>query len=181
MPYIKPEIWFPVVTLIIGSLITALFDWLKDRRTLSRESVSRKELRSDALRLKRIEFQRSTLLDLQITAHSLCRQAALANLALVQAEREGQRNTKLPGTVAEDLRAASANFQLLRVRVRDSQIRMLCDALTEVVSIIAMSDSTKVSNGALVNATSVYNEMNEKIGLILRSLDSDEESLASER
>lgn len=146
---------------------------------MSRESVSRKELRSDALRLKRIEFQRSTLLDLQVAAHNLCRQAALTNLALVQAEREGRRNTKLPGTLAEDLRAASANFQLLRVRVQDSQIRALCDALIEVVSMVAISNNTEASNDALVSATLVHNKINERIGLVLRSLDSDEESLAS--
>src|SRR5215831_5411276 len=59
---IPPETWFPVVTLITGVMLKAVFDMMTDRRTALREREARRDQRRDALRLKRVEFQRATLM-----------------------------------------------------------------------------------------------------------------------
>jgi hypothetical protein len=62
---VKPETWFPVVTLIVGAVGKGFGDFLNDKRKTKAEKEARHEQRLDALRLRRVEFQRSTLLDLQ--------------------------------------------------------------------------------------------------------------------
>lgn len=178
MQDIKPEVWFPIFTLIVGSLLAAWHDRNKDRRTLERERASRLEQRNDVLRLKRLEFQRATLLDLQVASHDLCRCASQAHLADEFAKREGKTPNQIrqPGALAEDLRLALSKFQLLRVRVRDDDIRQLCTELIDATSLVALRNATHESNDQLMEMTIVHAQLHERTGAVLRGLDDDEES-----
>jgi hypothetical protein len=70
---LKPETWFPVITLIAGAGLTGILAFMADRRKLFGEKEARKDQRLDAARIRRIEFQHATLLELQEAMAKLAR------------------------------------------------------------------------------------------------------------
>jgi len=177
---IPSAVWLPIATLILGGVLTAFFDAQKDRRALDREREARKDQRSDTLLLKRIEFQRDTLLALQDAIASFGRFTGQMHLHDEQVFRETKEwgKSQLGEEISNGAFAANVLLDKLRVRVDDdtireqtSRFRLLCLAVGE-----ARSEST--STGALNEAMAVMAPLHERIGEVLRNLDKDEEAVA---
>ncbi|MDI6835818.1 MAG: hypothetical protein QMD99_08900 [Rhizobiaceae bacterium] len=78
---IPSDVWFPVVTLIIGSVLKGLYDLMADQRVERREKAARLEMRHDAQMLRKTEFQRKTILELQEEVAKLARATGQMNHA----------------------------------------------------------------------------------------------------
>jgi hypothetical protein len=178
---IPPETWFPVVTLIIGVVLKAVFDMLTDRRTALREREARQDQRRDALRLKRVEFQRATLLELQEAISQLARFAGQAHHQDLLAYRGSGAWRKRPLTeeVNQGFLTAQTSVGRLRVRVGDQRVRQLAELLSTVCTNAVLSANEGASEHALRDMMAVLTDLQEQIGAILRNLDDDEDRTAS--
>src|SRR4051794_25780939 len=85
---VPPQVWFPVITLIIGAILKGIFDLVADYRRAHREREARREHRDEAISFRRAEFQRTTLLELQENVAILMRFAAQAHHHDVMAYRQ---------------------------------------------------------------------------------------------
>jgi hypothetical protein len=179
---IPPETWFPVVTLIIGAVLKAVFDMMTDRRTARREREARQDQRRDALRLKRVEFQRATLLELQEAISQLARFTAQAHDQDVSAYRGSGawRKQLLTEEVNQGFLSAQTSLGGLRVRVRDQQVRQLAELLSTACTNVVLSTNEAASeHGLFRQVMPALTDLQEQIGAILRNLDDDEERIAS--
>jgi hypothetical protein len=178
---IPPETWFPVVTLIIGAVLKAVFDMMTDRRTARREREARQDQRRDALRLKRVEFQRATLLELQKAISQLARftgQAQHQDLLAYRGSGAGRKQL-LTEEVNQGFLSAQTSVGRLRVRVRDQRVRQLAELLSTACTNVVLSTNEAASEHALRQVTSALTDLQEQIGAILRNLDDDEDRIAS--
>jgi hypothetical protein len=179
---IPPETWFPVVTLIIGLVLKAVFDMTTDWRTASREREARQDQRRDAFRRTHIEFQRATLLELQEAIQQLARCTGQAHQEDVLASRAAGAWKKQPLTkeVNEDFLRARTSIILLRVRVRDEEIRRLAELFSSACNATIFSETEGAAHDALqLRVIPAVTDLHERIGTILRSLDDDEDRIAS--
>ncbi|MBF6990779.1 hypothetical protein [Cupriavidus sp. IK-TO18] len=169
---ISQEVWFPVLTLILGALLKGAGDWATDSRKDKREAGARNAER----RIKRNELQRATLLELQEMAARLGRFAGRAHHEDAMAVRRGGTWGKslLGNEVSEGLRSASADVIKLSVRVRDGDIRELASRFVGQCAAASMAKSESESERKLNEAIDTDNVLNERIGKVLRALDDDE-------
>src|SRR5688572_11116413 len=70
---IPVETWFPVVTLLAGTALGGILEALRDGRARQREDGARRHAIDEANRLRRMEFQRVSLLSLQDECTKLIR------------------------------------------------------------------------------------------------------------
>jgi hypothetical protein len=178
---ISPTIWFPVVTLIIGAVLKAIFDALTDRRAARREREARQEQRRDAFHLRLIEFQRSTLLELQEVASQLARFTGQAQHQDEMAYRASGTWGKQPLTdeVDQGFLKAQTDINRLRVRVRDPNIRQLAQQFFEACVEVSISKTKADSERAFHQVSTTLIELHEHIGATLSNLDSDEDQIGS--
>lgn len=174
---VPSETWFPVITLIIGALLKGTFDALTDRRIEKRERAARRERRLDEIQLRRANFQRATLLELQEAISQLARFTGKSHHLDVVAHRKTGKWQKqyLPEDLGEGLLVANTNVSRLRVRVRDEEIRRLAESFSKNCADIAVSGGEAVAEKTLRQMGSVLVELHERIGLVLRNLDDDED------
>jgi hypothetical protein len=166
-----------VVTLIAGALLKGIFDALTDRRVSRRERDARQEQRQDALRLRRVEFQRATLLELQEAVFQLARFTGRAQHQDVVAYRSSGtwRKHLLTEEVNQGFLRSQISIGRLRVRVRDEHVRQLAERFTSVCADIVFTATEAESENVLRLMVLASSELHEQIGAILRKLD-DEES-----
>jgi hypothetical protein len=179
---IPPEIWFPVITLIVGASLKALFDSVTDRRTARREREAREEQRTDSTRLRRIEFQRATLLELQETLLQLMRFTyQVHHHDLISHHESGAwQKGKLPEEIDEGSRVALANFNKFRVRISDKFIRQIAKDLSTTCAQIGITPDKQASEQIITRALLLSQDLQEKIGDALRTLDSDEDKITND-
>lgn len=171
------DIWFPVFTLVLGILLKGWFDAASDKRTLQREREARREQRQDALRFRRIEFQRETLLELQDAVGKLIRTTGAMNHADVMAYREtGEwRKQKLGEKLNEDFTNAQGLTARLRVRIHDEEVRNSAQELSNTCIRILMAESETIAEAGFDNLYGIIDKLSERVGAVLRSLDQDEQ------
>lgn len=165
--------WFPVVTLVSGYLLKVLSDWLTHRRTREREREAREALRHDQLEERRTTFQRQNLLDLQEAVNDLARAAGAANVQDNRAYRQtGQWQKQLLGEeLSENFRLAARRTSILNSRVRDDLVRELVQRFKDVSTGASFSPSKEAADSALNTMASVFEELNDRIGMLLRRMD----------
>jgi len=174
---ISATTWFPVVTLIIGLLLKGAFDVFADNRRLAREQVARLEQFTLEGIVRRNEFQRTTLLELQLALE----QVSLLTMRAVVADREAFEVTSvwkknfLGEEINEPLRASMAQVNRLTVRIRHDDLRealgefrCTCDALVH-----AQDEDSETHH--TVNMAAQLVEIQHAIGTELRRLDDVEE------
>src|SRR3989339_699152 len=170
---VPTQTWFPVVTLIIGLVLKGFFDFLTDSRTVKREREARSEQRRDTIHLQRVDFQRTTLLELQESAHRLSRLTVKTHLhyeAEYSKTGEWQRQ-ELPEGVDEDLREAHSRVSLLRVRIRDEEARKLAEAfISSCVSVNFASSKEAAYSAFMTQMPFSHEKFQERIGIVLRNL-----------
>jgi hypothetical protein len=176
---IASQTWFPVVTLIIGVVLKAGFDALADRRAAAREREARLEQRLNTVRVRRADFQRSTLLELQESISSLMRYTGQSNHEDVVAYRKTGvwKKQYLTDEVDEGFRASQVNVSRLRVRVRDENIRELVELFSQACVNSVLADSELAAQSEMLHMASVLAQAHERIGFVLRSLDDDEDKV----
>ena len=176
------QVWFPVVTLVVGALLKGIFDMLSDRRSHRREREARYEQRRDALALRRAEFQRETLLKLQDVISQMTRLTGRINHEDVMAFRQSGawRQNRLPEDVNQGYLEATMQMGQLRVRVRDDSIRELAAHFSSTCAGVGMATSEDESRALIDEIVSVRDQLVERLGAVLRSLDDGEDQILAD-
>ena len=179
MEALSPTVWFPVVTLVIGISLKAIFDALTENRKVALERESRVERRKEIILLQRIDLQRKALGDLQIALSDLMRSVSVQQQYLRKKYREtgfwGESDA--PPSVDETARTNFRAVTLMKVRVGNDEIRELAEKLSSSCSTITLVDSDEVGQALYNTSALMYSEINEKIGCALRALEHDEQAL----
>jgi hypothetical protein len=168
--------WFlPIATLLLGYIAKSVTDWIDFRRTSERERNGREESRRDRLLERRADFQRQTLLDLQEAMMRLMRSSAEINHQDVVAFRKtGKWGRQLVGDeLSENHRLANASVTTLSVRVRDQSVRDLVRDLQSGSTAMVLCDSEQESTRHLRTSSDAFNNLNGRIGELLRSIDEE--------
>ena len=178
MDAISPSVWFPVVTLVIGVLLKALFDaWTENRRS-ALDKLLRVEKRKEIILLQRIDLQRKALGDLQIALTDMMRGTAVTHLADVKSlGQTGEWGAIQPSDVGDASRAAFREVTIMKVRVRDERVRSLVDEIASLCSAVGYAQTFEEAEEAFFLAGSLYTGVNEAIGESLRALENDEQAL----
>lgn len=175
---IRPEVWFPVITLILGAILKGVSDLIFDERKTKREKEARLEQRLDAIQLRRVEFQRSTLLDLQTAMQKLARATGRASHEDLMAFRSTGKKwgtNKLSEEANMGALQAHANMLMLRVRVNDKGIRETADNFSSTCARHVFCKSEAESVACMKEMSAYMTELNERIGDALRNLDNLED------
>lgn len=170
--------WFPVVTLVFGYVLSVISDSFKDRRTLQREREARKATRRAQMYERRVTFQRQTLLDLQDALNDLARAVGAIHLEDERTYHQIREWNKMPHTqdASENCRLAFRRMSTFRVRVHDDTVRELAQKFQNYSSDVTTGDDRNMAFAALSGAFKVAEELNERIGEILRRIDDDADS-----
>lgn len=179
---VKPETWFPVITLLLGAVAKGVGDHLSDSRKTKAEREARHEQRLDAIQLRRVEFQRSTLLDLQSAMQKLARATGKASHEDTMAFRQTGVWGKNHVSEEANIGALEAHtlINILRVRVNDERIRVIADKFSSTCSHHVFCKSEEKSDACMREMSKHMVELNERIGEILRTLDNLEDKALQE-
>ncbi|HDR8984381.1 hypothetical protein [Burkholderia vietnamiensis] len=174
---IQPQTWFPVVTLVIGASLKAIFDYFSDGRLRKRELEARREQRRDAIRISRADFQRATLLELQEACQQLARATGrMAHEDLVAFRTTGKWHMhRLSEETDQSSLKGFTSVSKLRVRVRDEEIRDLANTFSLKCIAVGSANTEEASDRELTRMGIVLDQLQEKIGAALRSVDDEEE------
>jgi hypothetical protein len=170
MPDISSTSWFPVLTLLIGYGTKSLTDWFQHRRAVQREREAREATRQDQLFERRATFQRETLLALQEAAMKLGRATGAIHHKDIMALRTTGKQQLLPADLDEDYRVAQARTSMLASRVRDNAVRELVEQFRKF-STESTLVKTQEDNRALTAMMQIHDQLNQRIGELLRTLD----------
>jgi hypothetical protein len=162
-----------MITLLAGGALTILTAWLADNRLNKRERESRREEQQERLQVRRSEFQRDTLLDLQNTSQGLLRNAGALHFQSVLAVHEaGERGRKpLSENLSDEHLQLQTRVMLLASRVRDDEIRELVDALKAGTSSVIFAKSEVESRALFMQIMETQSQLLVRTGELIRSLD----------
>lgn len=179
MEQLSPTVWFPVVTLVVGVMLKAVFDALTEGRKAAVEKAVRVEKRKEAILMQRIESQRKALSDLQAAVSILVRCASLGHIADSEVFHKSGvwGRGMLPEDLNEQTRAAFREVSLVKVRVSDGSVRAAVDELSGLCSRIPFASSFAESESMVFDAGDRFVTVNEMIGERLRALEGDEQAL----
>lgn len=179
MEAISPTIWFPVVTLVVGVFLKAIFDAWTENRKVAFDRESRLEKRKEIILLQRIDLQRKVLCDLQLALSDLMRTTNQMQKHAIQQHHETGLwwKTEPPEDLAERSRNNFRSVTLMKVRVSDEEVRELTSQLSLSCASIKYTDTNEEAVKTFDSSTVLYSEINEKIGRALRSLEHDEQAL----
>ena len=173
----EPTGWFPVFTLLLGYAVKVATDWVQHRRTLERERDARQAQRRDLLSERRSDFQRQTLLDLQEAVMDVARTTG----AMHHEDQMAYHNTRNWGRqlYAPDLdernSAAMRRTSMLAVRVRDESVRDLVQRFKSHSANATTRRSREESESEMAEMATVFENLNYRIGEILRRIDEEPE------
>lgn len=170
--------WLPLLAAFGGFAFASFNDYVKDRRTASRE----REARDAAGKLQQVErriaFQRQTLLDLQESAHKMAQVCGtiffMRHARFSETGIWGEQD--IPTGLNEDLRQSVSKTVMLSVRVRSDSVRD--EAVTfKGFATGSITASNKTDAQKSINDMSrALGPLHESIGAVLRKLDDDEEA-----
>jgi hypothetical protein len=166
--------WFSTtISVFAGGLLTLLAGWLADRRASAREREHRREERAERSSTRRNEFDRDTLLALQIACQKLTRNAAASLHQDVLAHRatgEWQKRP-LPEWLSEDELLLSTEVMLFASRIRDDKVRSLAlDLRIDTSKVLRASDKAE-AEANLIAAIETHEAVIFRIGEIVRNMD----------
>lgn len=178
MESFTPNIWFPVVTLVAGVVLKAIFDLFNERRQEQRERRARFEKRQEIFLMQKIDAQRVLLPLLQESLVELMRATAILHSEDVKLARTGEwKKGYVPDEVSEAVMLAFRKVGLYRVRVHDDELRDEILHLTALCSNAGDAGSYEEANQLLYRAGVMYSNVNERLGQAIRSLDAQEQAI----
>ena len=174
MDGLTPAIWFPVVTLILGLALKAIFDLFNERRVEARDARIRIEKRKESIQLQRIENQRKLLLNIQQALAKLMRAVACQHLEDVTNQRlKGEwAKESISEEVSTAVREAFMQVNLLRVQLLEEDLRGQVSTLTSLCTGVTMAKDENESVTNWMSSSVVFDQLNDRIGEVLRSCDS---------
>ena len=174
--------WFPAFTLVVGLALGMFADFLRDQRLLKREEKARQEGRRDAVALRRIEFQRATLLELLDAIAKLARMAGSTHhqdRMSFLATGDWKKNL-LTEEVNEGFRQAQVWVGSLYIRVHDTTIRQLSEDMKTACAEVALATSDADQFDAMRRMSALLDRLDARIGEVLRGLDTGEDELLAD-
>jgi hypothetical protein len=158
---------------IAGGLLAMLASWLADRRLTARDRERRGEERRERLVTRRIDFQRETLLALQVSSQKLLRNTGAMHHEDAMALRtSGQwQQQSFTGDLSDDQLRHTTETMLLASRVRDEETRTLADELRKRTSGVFMSTNEGEAEARLTAASEIQDVLVQRIGQLIRDLD----------
>lgn len=170
---VVPEWLGTVLAVIAGGALTLSSGWLADNRLTNRERERRNEERRDRIAFRRSDFQRETLLALQVAAQKLIRNTGASLHQDVMAHRKGAdwQRQKLPDGLSDDHLHWTTETMLLSSRIRDDQVRTLADQLRSQANRVGFSGSEAEAERRMLEASDVHAALIERIGLLVREID----------
>lgn len=168
--------WFPVLTLVLGIVLKGVFDALADGRARKREVEARRDQRRETLAIRRAEFERTTLLQLQEAVARHGRAVGRSHYEDVMAVRSGAqwRKSRLSDEVNNLLLQAQNEAVMLRERVRDDRVRELAAEFSSLCTDAVLARDEESSMRRVSIAIDKQRELHDAIGSALRRLDTDE-------
>lgn len=168
--------WLPLVTLVIGFVTATLTDFFKHRLQWTRERELKKEDRLEARALQQIDFQRTTLIELQEVSSTLARcTGAMNHIDIVEFNKTGQwqKNQYSEEWSGKENDSRRRHIELT-VRVDDQNVRELSNQFRDGCHKILYCTTPKEAEAALRSSIDTFETLNEAIGLKLRQLRLDE-------
>ena len=171
---IPVETWFPVVTLLAGTAIGGVLEALRDNRAGRREKLARVELRAETDRLRRLEFQKATLLELQDHYTIAVRQIGQIHhhqmKAFYQAlQQDSWGASPLPSALDSGVLSTMQQVGKLRVRVADESLRRMLSELNSIYADICLAKSEQQSQTLIMRMPNLVEGLNDRMGELLRS------------
>ena len=181
MESIPPSVWFPVVTLVAGIFLKAIFDAWSENRKARFDKEVRAERRKEIILLQRIDLQRKALGDLQVALAEMVRSTSVIQTHDTKMYRENGEwgASPTPEGVSENSMKNFRAVTLMKVRVSDESVRSLSGQLSALCTKVTLSRTEYESEEAWQAAAVFYSDINEKIGEALRALESEEQALLS--
>lgn len=143
---------------------------------LDDERRARADITRETAKQKRIEFQRSTLLDLQESMNNLVRNGSQIQLNDMKNSRDAGKWVKIgaPSEISDEGRRLQAKTHMLISRVHDGDIRDKALRIKSYITGITMANDEEQSREALREASVLSNLLNQDVGETLRHLDAEE-------
>jgi len=151
--------------------------WLADRRLTDRQREHRREDRNERLLIRRNEFQRDTLLNLQVASQKLLRKTGASlhqDRMAFQTTGEWQRQL-LPDGLSDDHLHLSTEVTLLASRIRNDEVRDLVVQLRNHTFSVVISKNQGEAEAHMTDAANIQGSLIETIGRLLRELDQADE------
>jgi hypothetical protein len=166
----------PVVTLVIGYAIKSFTDYFENRRAVAREREARDVTRKDRLFERRSNFQRETLLALQDAVTQLGRDTGAINHQNIMSLRTTGKLGLITEEFNEGYRIRQATTSKLVSRVHDNSVRVLTDQFRDASVETIAATTEQEGNRAMNVAYAAFEQLNQRIGIVLRSLDDAEDA-----
>jgi hypothetical protein len=169
----------PVITLFIGFLTSSLLEFWRDKRAVSREKEARAENFKIEVHLRRIEFQRKNLLELQDSLADLARMITRCKLHydLNDSSDKEYGGVDLPDDINIGLFEAQRETAKLIVRIHDSKITNLVDEIKDKCASVGLADSRLEASLTIVKLYDLYDGVSKRIGQVYKQLDNVENDL----
>lgn len=173
------ESWFPVLTLVLGVSLKAVFDLLSSSSKARIDKAVRVELRKEKILMQRIDLQRLALVDLQTALADVMRAAGTQYLF----DLREQRNTGSWGkglmadTESESDRLAFRAVTLAKVRVHSSEVRNIAEQLISACASVGHAESMEEAKDWMTVSGNLFERANEIVGAELRQLQDEEQAL----
>jgi hypothetical protein len=167
--------WFPVLTLLLGFVAKGVSDWIDYKRNAAREAKKLKFELKQKLYDRRVEFQRQTLLDLQDAVAKLGRFAGatyMQDLKAFKATGEWQKQ-RLSEDLDKEFTDTQRMVRILCVRLRDVDARQLVGKFSNECAMIGICGKDE-SDKVMERMSLSFDELNNRIGELLREIDNDE-------
>lgn len=165
-----------LLSVLTGGVITIISAWIADLRLANREREGRKEERRERLAIRRNEFQRETLLALQVASQKLLRvTGAMLHQDVISFRKTGQWQKQLFG---EDLSNEHLHklteTMLLSSRIIDRHTRELAESLREHVVSVCSSTNENEAESRMGAAQAIQEALIQQIGMLVREIDTSD-------
>lgn len=156
-----------------GGALTMASAWLADRRSANREREKLREERRERLIMRRNDFQRETLLALQVAAQKFIRGTSAAHHQDRIAFRQtGEWQKQLLGEdLSNNLLQFVAEVMLLGSRISDDEVRALANQLRAQASCVGRSSDKEAAEQWMLAASDTHQAIIERIGVLIREMD----------
>ena len=173
----------PAVAALLGFAASTIAEYLRDSRTSEREREAREAARKVQVAERRISFQRETLLSLQEAVLEEARSAGqIGHIDEMEYRKTGKwLGQRLPDGLSDKARNNTVQTLLLMERVRDREIRDLTKVFRSYANQIGVCRNFEDKSRATENMANALPPLHERIGIVLRQLDDDEEAGIDER
>ena len=168
-----PDWLATTLSVIAGGALTMVTSWLADRRLTERGRERRREERRERLADRSNDFQRETLLALQLASQKLLRNTGASLHQDIVAYRTSEiwQKQQLSGNLSDDHLRLMTETMLLASRVRDDQVRALAERLRRLAAEVGISSDEHEAERRMGAAAEVQGSLLEKIGELVRELD----------